>query len=249
MSIPDQDPDAILDDSRVPPSATTQDLENPTAPSGSGDAMGEAAETPANPKLCGVCRENEHKYKCTRCLLPYCSVACSTIHRATHPAIEAIATPSRVLQEEPARAPPKALAGTVGFKDPFAALENAPQIQELFKMFPNLPGQLDKIHSATLPPLDDPSRGARSSDFFPGSQGRGAKTPSWNRDKGLQSGVEALTKARHAYGKDGEGVREFSRVVLQILSGEDETAALRLLEKEMAEENARVISQLLESNS
>lgn len=39
----------------------------------------------------------------------------------------------------------------------------------------------------------------------------------WNQDKGWQAGIEALKGARKVYGKDGEGVREFGRIVLRLL--------------------------------
>ncbi|KFY46660.1 hypothetical protein V495_02316, partial [Pseudogymnoascus sp. VKM F-4514 (FW-929)] len=33
-------------------------------------------------KVCGVCNDQQAKYKCSRCEIPYCSVACATLHRA-----------------------------------------------------------------------------------------------------------------------------------------------------------------------
>lgn len=57
--------------------------------------------------------------------------------------------------------------------------------------------------------------------------------------------MQALIRAREAYGKDGEGVREFSKLVLQILSKDENVDATELVLKELAEANARIISQLL----
>jgi len=54
-----------------------------------------------------------------------------------------------------------------------------------------------------------------------------------------------LCKAREAYGKDGEAVREYSRLVLKILAGDGDVDAAEQIQKELAEENARIISQLL----
>merc|ERR1711977_816353 len=68
------------------------------------------SETPKK-KLCGVCNENEYKYKCSRCYLPYCSIACSTIHKATHPAEEP--KPAIELKAHPTL-PPKPLVARPG---------------------------------------------------------------------------------------------------------------------------------------
>ena len=45
---------------------------------------------------------------------------------------------------------------------------------------------------------------------------------SWNSDSGMALGVEALGRARRMYGRDGEGVREYGRLVLQLLERESE---------------------------
>jgi zinc finger HIT domain-containing protein 3 len=128
--------------------------------------------------------------------------------------------------------------GTVaaaGFKGPFAVLDDSRELQALFRQFPRLPSQLNEINAATLRPIEVPGK----SHF-----GRGKEEP-WNQDRGLQNGVHALCQAREAYGKDGEGVREFGRLVLQLLSRDEAMDAAELIEKELAEENAMIIQQLL----
>ena len=139
-------------------------------------------------------------------------------------------------------------AGTVaaaGSKSPFAALDESAELKTLFQQYPHLPSQLDQIDIATLPPTDGDD-GRPKTQYARGTRrGRGRKHEPWNQDRGLENGVQALNRAREAYGKDGEGVREFSKLVLQILSGDENIDATALVQKELAEENARIISQLL----
>jgi len=49
----------------------------------------------------------------------------------------------------------------------------------------------------------------------------------------------------HARDTD-EGVREYSKLVLQILSGEAGISAAELVEKELREENSKIIEALLQ---
>ena len=71
------------------------------------------------------------------------------------------------------------------------------------------------------------------------------KDQAWNQDRGLQNGIGALRRAREVSGKDGEGVREFSKLILHIISGDDKDDTIR---KELAEENARIIAALMKGD-
>jgi len=188
-------------------------------------------------KLCGVCNEKEGKYKCTRCYLPSCSLACSTLHKATHAALEP-------KPEETVAAPPPQFNGTAprpgtvasaGFKGPFTALDDSKELQTLFKMYPKLPSLLDEINTATLRPLEELDNNT-DSGFL-----RGKKQEPWTSDRGLEKGRDALNRARDT----DEGVREYSKLILQILSGEAGISAAELVQKELAEENAKIIEALL----
>jgi hypothetical protein len=114
----------------------------------------------------------------------------------------------------------------------------------LFQMYPRLPSQLEEINAATLPPTTGQQVDAQSQ--YPGGGSKGFRRPGkeqhWNPDRGLENGVRALCRAREAYGKDGEGMREFSKLILQIVAGDEGVDVIR---KEMEEENVRIISQLL----
>jgi len=84
----------------------------------------------------------------------------------------------------------------------------------LFKMYPKLPTLLEEIHTSTLRPLeeldDNEENGHRHRN------GRKNKEEPWTFDKGLEKGREALNLARYEH----ECVREYSDLILQILSGE-----------------------------
>ncbi|KAE9375437.1 hypothetical protein N431DRAFT_502334 [Stipitochalara longipes BDJ] len=189
-------------------------------------------------KLCGVCSEKEWKYKCTRCYLPSCSLVCSTVHKATHPALESKPTET-IPESRPqinAATPRPGTVAAAGFKGPFAALDNSEELQLLFKVYPKLPALLDEINTATLRPLEE-------LDEMPQNRySKGKKEQPWTFDRGLEKGREALSRARDA----DEGVREYSKLILQILSGEAGISAVELVEKELREENSKIIEALLQ---
>ncbi|KAK7228972.1 hypothetical protein V2G26_001142 [Clonostachys chloroleuca] len=187
-----------------PHSGTQEDSEAPTA------------APPHDVRLCGICEENPSKYKCPRCYLPYCSVACNKIHRENHPPDP---TPA------PKPSPPPAVSATATTAPEesnedssthqsdhrFGTLERSKELQYLFKKYPRLPKQLLDIHAATLPPPSEKSRIPASllKDLPVSSNG-------WDRDKAMASGKEALRKARGAKGVDGEALREYSELVLHL---------------------------------
>ena len=65
----------------------------------------------------------------------------------------------------------------------------------------------------------------------------------WNQDRGLEKGREALGQAREAWGKDGEGVREYGELVLRIVEGVDSED---LVHQELDRENERIVRALLD---
>jgi hypothetical protein len=133
-------------------------------------------------------------------------------------------------------------ASAAGFRGPFAALDNSEELQLLFKKYPRLSSQLNEIHTVTLPPMqaqDIQYPIGRRKSFNKG------KDQAWNQDRGLQNGIGALRRAREVSGKDGEGVREFSKLILHIISGDDKDDTIR---KELAEENARIIAALMKGD-
>ncbi|PMD45053.1 hypothetical protein L207DRAFT_419257 [Hyaloscypha variabilis F] len=195
------------------------------------------ADVPNN-KLCGVCNKKEWKYKCTRCYLPSCSLVCSTVHKATHPALEA--KPAETIPEsKPQSCAANPRPGTVaaaGFKGPFAALDHSKELRLLFKVYPKLPALLNEINAATLRPLEEVD------DLPQNGYVKGKKEQPWTFDRGLEKGREALNRARDR----DEGVREYSKLILQILSGDAGISAAEMVEKELREENSKIIETLLQ---
>jgi hypothetical protein len=127
----------------------------------------------------------------------------------------------------------------VGFRGPFAALDNSEELQLLFTKYPRLSSQLNEIHTVTLPPMQ-----AQDTQYPIGGRKsfNKGKDQAWSQDRGLQNGIGALRRAREVSGKDGEGVREFSKLILHIISGDDKDDTIR---KELDEENARIIAALI----
>jgi len=74
--------------------------------------------------------------------------------------------------------------------------------------------------------------------------GRRKEQP-WNSDRGLEKGVKVLDNLRNTGSKDGKAIREFSKLVLQLLSQESGLSAREVVEKELATENQKVVEQLL----
>lgn len=185
-----------------------------------------------------------------------CSIACLNVHKPTHPPLEQAPLPKPLEQPKAiVSAPRPGTLAAAGFQSPFAVLDESKELQELFKQFPNLPSQLEHINTATERPVEgsypnpnpypypNPNRNNnQSSNHF----GRKRKEP-WTQERGQQEGVKALEAARRAYGKDGEGVREFGRLVLQLLAGEEAVEDEARLEQQLRDENMRIIQQLLDS--
>jgi hypothetical protein len=191
-------------------------------------------------------------------------VACATLHRATHPVV-ADDVPTTTVEVESAITANgtnvKSIAGTLsaaGARNPFSVLEDAKDLQTLFMVYPRLRAQLREIYSATLHPGDEFASSTEQYENNPqsyrggargrGRTGRGRGRGPWNTDRGTQDGIDALCDAKEQYGKGGEGVREYADLVLKLVSMEGMDVA-RLVQDEVAEENAKIIAQLLHGDS
>ncbi|GJN74238.1 hypothetical protein PLICBS_008329 [Purpureocillium lilacinum] len=207
------------------------------------DAEKDQINVKKGPTMCGVCETTVSKYKCPRCYLPYCSVACNKIHQANHP-------PDTKPKPEPAQAPEKAPAASLPAKpsapsNPFSALDNSDMLTWLFRKYPDLPQQLLDIHAETQPPPEDPSK------HIPASLMQGVAPPrrnNWTRDQGIKKGKAALRKARQLPGKEGEGVREYCTLIRMLLNEEeaDDGGATATLQRQFAQQDADIIRELME---
>lgn len=84
---------------------------------------------------------------------------------------------------------------------------------------------------------------------YKGNDRKPGKDRPWDRNRGNQSGIQALKNARRVYGKDGEGVREYGKLILQLLSGDETIDATEMIRREVGEEDARIISELLKAET
>ncbi|KAL2263583.1 hypothetical protein VTK26DRAFT_6144 [Humicola hyalothermophila] len=181
-----------------------------------------------DPKLCGVCGTQPSKYKCPRCSMPYCSVACSKQHKENHPPDPPKPDPPNTNPSQP----PDSSSSTSTFSsDPYGILlEHRASFDRLFEKYPSLPAELARIQQATLPP---PPPSAESSSLpsssrppsIPGlnphqrrnNNRQQQQQQPWTRDVGLRRGADALRRARTDPGDVGDGVREFCELVLFLL--------------------------------
>ena len=130
-------------------------------------------------------------------------------------------------------------------------------IRRLFKQYPRLPAQLAEIHSATLRPLDDEEdraqrlllKQARDEGDVRVKHSGQERDRKWDPDRGERSGVQALKNARCVYGKDGEGVRLYGELILEILQGDENANAVELMEQQRREEDAKIIRELLQAET
>ncbi|KAH6900088.1 hypothetical protein B0T10DRAFT_554634 [Thelonectria olida] len=232
---------------------SSQDPDTAEPPAQTHDATVEADDSaPATkPKgsICGVCNVNASKYKCPRCYLPYCSVACNKTHHENHPPDpEPRSKPSPAPTQTQPLAPPSVSPNIqpVDPSNPFHALENSDKLLLLFQKYPFLPNQLLQIHAATLPPREpsDPKKAAIPASLL---KGLPPKKEKWNDDIGIQNGKEALRKARRADGEVGEAIREYTELVLYLTNnnGDSGTDVTSLLRQKLSQQDNKLIERLM----
>ncbi|KHN95863.1 zinc finger (HIT type) family protein [Metarhizium album ARSEF 1941] len=222
--------------------------QNPPAASEAGTDEGSQAQPQLQPTsavaaksatVCGVCQKTASKYKCPRCYLPYCSVACNKTHKENHPPDpepQLLAEP-----QSPASPANRAPATLSDLANPFCALDTSEHLQHLFRKYPGLTQQLLDIHAATQPPQEAPD------GRIPASLMQNvAKKSSWNHDIGIKNGKEALRRARMAEGEAGEAIREYTELILHLINTrDDEDEVTRRLQQQAAHEDTQLIEQLL----
>ncbi|KAK5998012.1 hypothetical protein PT974_00381 [Cladobotryum mycophilum] len=172
---------------------------------------------PKPQSVCGICKGNTPKYKYPE--------------------------PKPVVKQEP-EAPQNNNASAEPFdpSNPFRALETSEALKTLFRKYPNLPSQLLDIHSATLPPKEAPEKA------IPASLMQGVtKRDNWNHDMGIKNGKAALRRARKANGEAGEAIREYTELIVHIMSGASrkEDAATVYIQRQAAEEDTKLIERLM----
>lgn len=199
----------------------------------------------ADKATCGVCQQAPPKYKCPRCYLPYCSVACNKLHRENHPPDPEpnpepprAAAPPPVDGEAPSTAP-----SAPDTSNPFRILDSASaQLQMLFTRYPDLPQQLADIYAATQPPSESAENRSIPASLL---KGLPSKSNGWNHDVGIKRGKEALRKARKSDGAEGEGVKEYCELIMHLMNGQAGADASALLQKQAAMQDSELIERLM----
>lgn len=163
-----------------------------------------------------------------------CSIECYKSHRSTHADVPSPAA----IQSTPNGLPPKPPTAveftgasnshvngngpSFGTYSP-SVLESSADLQILYTRYPQLRDQLKEIYKAAIKPPDDElddqtlsnerrDRGhGRGRNRAPVRDGRTAAT--WSRHKGIKSGIHRLRMLRNVKGEDGDGLREFSKIV------------------------------------
>ncbi|EME88071.1 uncharacterized protein MYCFIDRAFT_18109, partial [Pseudocercospora fijiensis CIRAD86] len=190
---------------------------------------------------CGVCHEQESKYKCKTCEIRYCSIPCYKSHKTTHSSEEnAPRSTSTSLPEarttethKPSQTPQK--------KSPYANFENDQDFKLLMQRYPKLHHELSAVFAMTLEPgpedqrtwresgLFSEHRDDRRSSFFRGGRGgrsrnRGAhhhqqgehdeklRGP-WTREKGDRQAQDVMHRLRNVDDEEvSEGMVEFIKL-------------------------------------
>ncbi|KAK6002388.1 hypothetical protein QM012_002026 [Aureobasidium pullulans] len=171
-------------------------------------------------EICGVCRQNESKYKCPSCQLRYCSIACFKQHKETHandPPRESFTQSIQPTQSAPSDSSPlptarSALPGS-SKKIDFAGFESDPELLRLLSRYPNLRIQLQSVYGLTLEPTphDQPSFSYRGRGR---GRGRGAfhQQSHWSQAKGDKEATESFRNMRNAEGHD-QALAEFVQLL------------------------------------
>ncbi|KAK1996148.1 hypothetical protein LX36DRAFT_128663 [Colletotrichum falcatum] len=209
------------------------------------------AATKPKSKMCSVCAEKEGKYKCTRCALPFCSVACNKIHRENHPpdpeppAAAKIPSAGDPVHEH---LPSGAMKPPHNLRSPFSVLDDSDQLRYLFRRYPSLQARLLDILAATEPPPEMQPTGSSLNDMMKARAMAAAnpKKEQWTYDVGIRNGKAALREARNAAGEDGEGVREYIELINHLVSeGNAAAEAEEVIRKQAAEKDAELIRRLM----
>ena len=106
------------------------------------------------------------------------------------------------------------------------SLYESRELVDLFNRYPQLRTQLEKIHTATLEPLQDlqadETSGQGRFDRVRGrgtgwgrGQGSGGAIP-WTQERGVRTGLSLLKKSRDEDTPNAEGIREFCDLALRL---------------------------------
>lgn len=119
------------------------------------------------------------------------------------------------------------------------SLESSVELKRLYVQYPKLRNQLSEIYEASNEPSND------HSDEYTPSRGRGDRYrgrgrirerghergvgASWPPKKRFEAGLDQMRKSRHLRGTDGEGLKEFSKLVVSLTEYSTPKTAVKLM--------------------
>ncbi|KAK3315048.1 hypothetical protein B0H66DRAFT_332015 [Apodospora peruviana] len=99
-------------------------------------------------RVCDICEENQGKYKCPKCPLTYCSVACNKLHKANHPPDQPQAPKPQVNRAATAADDNAAGSTDQDDDDPWAILEDSryeDELDAIHEMYEGTHEMLDRV--------------------------------------------------------------------------------------------------------
>ncbi|KAI1084403.1 hypothetical protein F5B20DRAFT_576542 [Whalleya microplaca] len=210
--------------------------------------------------LCLICDTAEGKYKCPRCNLYTCSVACFREHRDNHPdmpesADDSPATLSSKASNTNGNDSPAASTGDANSVEDTKAdatasklseITDMPEYKVLIQKYPRLEAILWTLAAATDPPAHDDFGDAKHT-ALPGSNAgfrRKANQP-WTKDVGYDNAVKTMRRIRNGPGDDRDAVQEFCELHRLFLARKESADTAARIRQQLAKDNADVIGSLL----
>ncbi|KAI5369892.1 Putative Zinc finger HIT domain-containing protein [Septoria linicola] len=147
---------------------------------------------------CGVCHENESKYRCPKCDIRFCSVPCSKIHKTTHENAQVEITapapqsehPEQVRHEDRLQAQQDARLETTE-QSRFHGFEHDPELKRLIARYPDLKHEIQLVYGLTMEPGPEEAYTWGNQKWFDdnhASQRARASQNRGNRGRGRASG-------------------------------------------------------------
>ncbi|KAI0009316.1 hypothetical protein F4779DRAFT_617762 [Xylariaceae sp. FL0662B] len=216
----------------------------------------------ANTKpLCLVCDTVEGKYKCPRCNLYTCSVACFREHRDNHPPMPEPADDSSstligsnasntstdvspAASSVAASSTEEAKADATTTK--LSEITDMPEYKKLIQKYPRLEAILWNLAAATDPPTGVNGGNAKHA-ALPGSSAgfrRKAAQP-WTKDLGYENAVNTMRQIRNSPGDDRDAIQEFCELHRLFLARKESFDTAARIRQQFAKDDADVIGSLM----
>ncbi|KAI0479281.1 hypothetical protein GGR56DRAFT_371504 [Xylariaceae sp. FL0804] len=190
---------------------------------------------------CLVCEAVEGKYKCPRCNVYTCSLACSREHRDNHPAVEVAGPSPSESSSSYTTCVPSPVESASGQTGP-SSLVDMPEYKMLMQRYPTLEMLLWQIAEATDPPQSNGNGANDKCAGLPGfHQGKRKPNKPWTKDEGMENGLKMLQYAKQAPNEPSEAIREFCELYWMYKARSSTEEGIR----QQRAEDAQAIGRLL----